>query len=168
MPEVRSWRQGGTGSHSESLDQPTESPDKYESGNPNAAGIVGLAAAIDWILAQGIDSLATRSAGLISQLYQGLMANPRVRVLTPDPSISLNVGVVSFVLDGVDPRVTATLLDSQFDIEVRAGLHCAPLIHRSLGTLETGGTVRASIGPFTESADIEALLTALLMITTAM
>ncbi len=168
VPEVRSLRQGGTGSHSESLDQPTESPDKYESGNPNAAGIVGLAAAIDWIQAQGIDSLAARSVELISQLYQGLTANPRVRVLTPDPTVIPNVGVISFVLDGVDPRITATLLDSHFGIEVRAGLHCAPLIHRSLGTLEAGGTVRVSVGPFTQAADVEALLTALLMITTAM
>lgn len=168
VPEVRSWRQGGTGSQSESLDQPTAAPDKYESGNPNAAGIVGLAAALDWIQSQRIDSLSKRAEDLATVLYQGLMANPRVRIVSPDPARISNVGVISFVLDGVDPRVAATLLDSHFGIEVRAGLHCAPLIHRSLGTLDSGGTIRASVGPFTQDADIDALLAALMMITTAM
>ncbi|MFO1007823.1 MAG: aminotransferase class V-fold PLP-dependent enzyme [Planctomycetaceae bacterium] len=168
VSEVRSWRQGGTGSQSESLDQPTTAPDKYESGNPNAAGIVGLAAALDWIQSQRIDSLSKRAQDLAIVLYLGLMANPRVRIVSPDPARISNVGVISFVLDGVDPRVAATLLDSHFGIEVRAGLHCAPLIHRSLGTLDSGGTIRASVGPFTQDADIDALLAALMMITTAM
>ena len=168
VPEVRSLRQGGTGSQSESLDQPTESPDKYESGNPNAVGLVGLAAAIEWIHAHGVGALAEQASRRVSQLYEGLTSNPSVRVLSPDPSLVPNVGVISFVVDRIDPRITATLLDAHFGIEVRAGLHCAPLVHRSLGTLETGGTVRASVGPFTTEADIDALLTALLMITTAM
>ena len=168
VSEVRSLRQGGTGSQSESLDQPTVAPDKYESGNPNAAGLMGLAAAVEWIQSQGGESLATRSAPCMRMLYDGLIGHPNIRVLTPDPSLVENAGVVSFVLDGIDPRITATLLDSHFGIEVRAGLHCAPLVHRSLGTLDTGGTVRASVGPFTTEADIDALLTALMMITTAM
>lgn len=168
VPEVRSWRQGGTGSQSESLDQPTTAPDKYESGNPNAAGIVGLAAALDWIQSQRIESLSKRARDLATLLYQGLAANPRVRIVSPDPARIANVGVISFVLDGIDPRVAATLLDSHFGIEVRAGLHCAPLIHRSLGTQAGGGTIRASVGPFTQDGDIDALLAALIMITTAM
>ena len=168
VAEVRSFRQGGTGSQSESLEQPTQTPDKYESGNPNAAGLMGLAAAVEWIQGQGVEALAERSARLVQMLYDGLSSNPRVRVLSPNPSQMENAGVMSFVVDGIDPRVTATLLDSHFGIEVRAGLHCAPLVHRSLGTLEAGGTVRASVGPFTTEADVDALLTALLMIATAM
>ena len=168
VAEVRSFRQGGTGSQSESLDQPTQAPDKYESGNPNAAGLMGLAAAVEWIQGQGVEALAARSATRVQLLYAGLTGNPSVRVLTPAPSVVENAGVVSFVVDGMDPRVVATLLDAHFGIEVRAGLHCAPLVHRSLGTLESGGTVRASVGPFTTEADIDALLTALMMITTAM
>jgi len=168
VAEVRSLRQGGTGSQSESLDQPTASPDKYESGNPNAAGLVGLAAAVEWIHAQGVGTLAEQTFQRVGQLYEGLSSNPSVRVLSPAPSLVPNVGVISFVVDGIDPRITATLLDAHFGIEVRAGLHCAPLVHRSLGSLETGGTVRASVGPFTTEADIDALLTALMMITTAM
>ncbi len=168
VAEVRSLRQGGTGSQSESLDQPTMAPDKYEAGNPNAAGLMGLAAAVEWIQGQGVEALATRSAPLVQMLYDGLIGNPSIRVLTPDPARVENAGVVSFVLNGIDPRITATLLDAHFGIEVRAGLHCAPLIHRSLGTLDTGGTVRASVGPFTTEADMDALLTALMMISTAM
>ncbi len=168
VAEVRSLRQGGTGSQSESLDQPTQAPDKYESGNPNAAGLMGLAAAVEWIQSQGVGALASRSAPLVRMLYDGLIGNPSIRVLTPDPALVKNSGVVSFVLEGIDPRITSTLLDAHFGIEVRAGLHCAPLVHRSLETLDTGGTVRASVGPFTAEADIDALLTALMMITTAM
>ncbi len=168
VAEVRSLRQGGTGSQSESLDQPATAPDKYESGNPNAAGIVGLAAGLDWIHSLGINKLEARSTQLVSLLFDGLASNPIVRVVSPSPSLAENAGVISFVVDGIDPRITATLLDAHFGIEVRAGLHCAPLVHRSLGTLESGGTVRASIGPFTTEADIDALLTALMMITTAM
>ncbi len=168
VAEVRSLRQGGTGSQSESLDQPTQSPDKYESGNPNAAGLMGLAAAVEWIQGQGVEALASRAAPLVRMLYDGLIGNPSIRVLTLDPALVENAGVVSFVLEGIDPRITATLLDAHFGIEVRAGLHCAPLIHRSLGTLDTGGTVRASVGPLTTEADIDVLLTALMMITTAM
>ncbi len=167
VPEVRSFRQGGTGSQSESLDQPSDAPDKYESGNPNAAGLVGLAAAVDWIHSQGVDVLAKRTARLVNMLHEGLSSNPSVRVISPSPSRAENAGVISFVVDHLDPRITATLLDAHFGIEVRAGLHCAPLIHRGLGTLETGGTVRASLGPLTTEADIDSLLTALMMISTA-
>ena len=168
VDKVRSLRQGGTGSQSESLDQPTTAPDKYESGNPNAAGLVGLAAAVEWIQGHGVESIAARTRPLTSMLFEGLTAIPRVQVLSPAPSLMMNTGVISFVVDGIDPRITATLLDAHFGIEVRAGLHCAPLVHRSLGTLEIGGTVRASLGPFTIEADVDALLSALVMITTAM
>lgn len=168
VAEIRPFRQGGTGSQSESLDQPTSSPDKYESGNPNAAGLVGLAAAVDWIEAQGVATLKARTQPLLTLLYEGLTANPRVRVLSPDPRQVDNAGVLSFIVEIIDPRITASILDGHFGIEVRAGLHCAPLVHRTLGTADSGGTVRASVGPFTTEADIDALCTALLMITTAM
>lgn len=168
VAEVCPFRQGGTGSQSESLDQPSSSPDKYESGNPNAAGLVGLAAAVEWIESQGVATLKARTQPLLALLYEGLTANPRVRVVSPDPRQADNAGVLSFIVEIIDPRITASILDGHFGIEVRAGLHCAPLVHRTLGTVETGGTVRASVGPFTTEADIDALCTALLMITTAM
>jgi selenocysteine lyase/cysteine desulfurase len=166
-PEVRPLRQGGTGSQSESLDQPASSPDKYESGNPNAVGLVGLAAAVEWIEAQGVPALQARAQPLLALLYEGLTANPRVRVLSPDPRKVDNAGVISFTIETMDPRITASIMDSHFGIEIRSGLHCAPLVHRSLGTADTGGTARASVGPFTTEADVDALCTAVLMITTA-
>ena len=168
VAEVRSFRQGGTGSQSESLDQPTTAPDKYESGNPNAVGLVGLAAAVEWIHELGVETIAAQTSFLVNQLFDGLSAIPKVRVLSPAPSLVKNVGVISFVVDGIDPRITSTLLDAHFGIEVRAGLHCAPLVHRCLGTIETGGTVRVSLGPFSTEEEIDALLTALLMMSMAM
>lgn len=166
--QITPLRQGGTGSQSESLDQPLELPGKYESGNPNAVGIVGLGAAIEWLEKQDITQLQAHHQSLLKLLFAGLAANPRVRVVTPDPERIANAGVVSFVMEGLDSRVIASILDGQFGIEVRAGLHCAPLVHRQLRTADTGGTIRASVGPMTTEADIDALSTALLMISTAM
>lgn len=167
VSEVRATRHGGTGSHSESLDQPSMTPDKYESGNPNAAGLVGLATAVEWIHLTNQETLAENAVHLISQLYEGLVEIPRVRMFSPAPLLVPNSGVLSFHVEGIDPRVTATLLDAHFGIEVRAGLHCAPLVHQSLGTLELGGTVRASIGPFTTANEIDSLLTAIAMLSSS-
>ncbi len=166
--DVRPFRQGGTGTHSESPVQPTESPDRYESGNLNVPGIIGLAAGVDWIAERGLATITARCHTLTQQLYAGLTGLPRVHVVTPDPSRIANAGVVSFTVDGIDPRVVANLLDAHFGIELRAGFHCAPLVHRSLGTTDQGGTLRASLGPFSTEGEIDALLTALAMVTVAM
>jgi selenocysteine lyase/cysteine desulfurase len=66
------------------------------------------------------------------------------------------VGVVSISVAGYDPQELAVMLDSACGIQVRAGLHCAALMHRSLGTIDRGGTVRFSFGPFTTTEDIDA------------
>jgi selenocysteine lyase/cysteine desulfurase len=68
---------------------------------------------------------------------------------------------VSFQLAGYDPQDAATILDESFGIEVRAGLHCAPLIHAAIGSKAGGGTIRASVGPFTSAQDIAALIDAI-------
>jgi selenocysteine lyase/cysteine desulfurase len=71
-----------------------------------------------------------------------------------------SVGVVSCLIDGFDPHEIAAILDAEFGIEARAGLHCAPRIHGALGTRERGGAVRFSVGFATTSADIETTLDA--------
>jgi selenocysteine lyase/cysteine desulfurase len=74
---------------------------------------------------------------------------------------------VSFQVAGYDPQDVASILDESFGIEVRAGLHCAPLIHAAIGTKSSGGTVRASVGPFTTAEDVAALTQAINELTVA-
>jgi len=71
------------------------------------------------------------------------------------------VGLVSVVVDGYDPQEVAAILAGQYGIEVRAGLHCAPLMHRALGTEQLGGTLRISLGPLNTAADVDAVVGAL-------
>jgi cysteine desulfurase / selenocysteine lyase len=162
---VRSFRQGGTGSRSESDRQPETLPDKFESGNHNAPGLVGLEASLAWIEEQGgVPKLRAHEQELTGQLLNRLMEISGVRVHGP-PDPEQRTGVVSVTIDGLDPQDAAAILDENFGIEARAGLHCAPRAHAALGTLESGGTLRLSVGAFTTVEDIAAAVTALAEIT---
>jgi cysteine desulfurase family protein len=163
---LRSLRQGGTGSQSEHDRQPDGLPDKYESGNHNAPGLFGLDAALAWIQERGIESLRSHEQILTSALVDGLSNINKLRVHAL-PNAADRVGVVSISIPSIEPQVLASILDESFHIQTRAGLHCAPGAHRCLGTLESGGTVRMSVGPFTTPADIEAAVGACREIGTA-
>ncbi|MBN1103892.1 MAG: cysteine desulfurase [Deltaproteobacteria bacterium] len=149
--------EGGTGSLSEQADQPRHSPDRYESGTPNLPGIAGLAAGIDFIAETGVDSILKHELGLAATLERELAGLPGVRVFKPD---ARGTGVVSFLVEGLNPGDVGYLLDAGFDIAVRTGLHCAPLAHRSLGTFPEG-TVRVSPGFSTTPDEIEYFLNSL-------
>lgn len=152
-------RQGGTGSESELDMQPNSLPDKYESGNPNVPGILGLGAGARWLAEQGIERLRARTLELTVRLAAGLASIAGVRCIGPADA-TRRVGIVSFTLEGCDPHELAMMLDSGFGIEARAGLHCAPSAHRAAGTLDVGGTVRLSLGPFNDAHDIDAAIEA--------
>lgn len=153
-------RQGGTGTQSEQDLQPADLPDKYESGNHNAPGLVGLESAVSWILDRGVEILRREEQALVGRLLEELSAVQGVRLFGPAHAAA-RVGVVSLAIDGFDPQDVAVILDQNFGIEVRSGLHCAPLAHRAIGSAPLGGTVRLSVGPFSTSADITAATTAL-------
>jgi cysteine desulfurase / selenocysteine lyase len=158
--EIESTRQGGTGSQSEEDYQPERLPDKYESGNHNAPGLVGLEAGLAWLANQDPNKLRQHEMELTSQFLEGLNNISTVQIQGPnDPE--QHVGVVSITVEGYEPQVLASILDENFQIQIRSGLHCAPLAHRMLGTLETGGTARFSFGPFTTKDHIEAAVNAL-------
>ncbi len=148
-------RQGGTGTQSEQPTQPTTMPDRYEAGNHNAPGLVGLEAALAWIEEQTVEALQAHERNLITKLLEGLDGLPGVSVYGP-PADGKRVGVVSFNVEGLPPQEVATILDQNFGIEVRSGFHCAPLVHEDLGTTAQGGTVRMSVGPFTTAEQIDA------------
>jgi len=159
-PSILPMKQGGTGTASELLQQPESFPDRLESGNHNAPGIVGLDAALEWILNQDRAELEKKEHELTDQLMDGLSALPRVDVVLNDARDLERTGVISFTIDGVDPQVICSLLDEHFSIESRAGLHCAPLAHRELGTFDAGGTVRLSLGAMTTAEEIDLTLEA--------
>lgn len=153
-------RQGGTGTRSEEESQPAHLPDRYESGNHNVPGLVGLEAAVAWLAAQRIEQLRQHQQELTAMLLASLADLPNITLYGPESAES-RVGVVSLNVAGYDPQELAGGLDAAYRIQTRAGLHCAPRMHRSLGTLDLGGTLRVSIGPFNTADHIEQLLAAL-------
>lgn len=161
--ELQSIRQGGTGTTSESESQPDTLPEKFESGNHNAPGIFGLAAATKWLQDHGIAKIQSHEEQLTQQLIEGLRDLPHVRVVLGD-SESQRVGLVSIVMDRIEPQTLSSLLDEHFSIETRAGLHCSPRAHQTLGTINSGGTVRFSFGPLNTTEDVDATLEAMAQI----
>jgi cysteine desulfurase/selenocysteine lyase len=151
-------REGGTGSQSESERQPGEWPGGLEAGTLNTVGIAGLGAGLRYIEETGRERLRAHEQRLTDRLLQGLATIPGVRLYGP-PTSAERAAVVSFNLEGWHPQEVAAALDSAFDIQCRAGLHCAPLAHRTLGTFPSG-TVRFSPGPFNTETEIDAAVQA--------
>ncbi|MBI4536790.1 MAG: aminotransferase class V-fold PLP-dependent enzyme [candidate division NC10 bacterium] len=149
---------GGTGSHSEYEEQPDFLPDKYESGTPNGPGIAGLGAGVGFVLSRGIEAIRAHESSLTALLLDGLAAIPGVTVHGPT-ELARRTAVVSFTAGGRSVSEIGLRLDDEYGILCRVGLHCAPLMHRTLGTYPEG-TVRVAPGVFTSQADIRAALVA--------
>jgi len=150
--EIAPLKQGGTGSASESMFQPRMLPDMLESGTLNLPGIAGLHAGLRVAMARR-DETHARCIALCAMLREELMNLPGVRVYT-----QRGASLVSFNLPGIGSQAAADLLDRQ-NMAVRGGLHCAPGVHRFLGTLE-GGAVRMSPGLYTTRENILAFVRA--------
>lgn len=149
---LRPTVEGGTGTSSTSEEQPLTMPDGFEAGTHNLPGIAGLKAGVEFILERGIAAIRRHEQSLIMEAEQLLRRIPGVTIYGPkDPG--LRASVLSFNLAGIDASLLAAQLDHDFDIAVRAGLHCAPQAHRTLGTLPEG-TLRISPGWFTTREEI--------------
>lgn len=153
--QIDDYRLGGTGTQSEKEEQPETLPDRFESGNHNAPGLLGLGAALEWLRTTGIETVARHERELTGRLLEGLAGIPEVKVHGPAAEAP-RTGVVSVTVDGYEPQTLAALLDEHFGVQTRAGFHCAPRIHAALGTAATGGTLRFSIGPFNTTDDVDA------------
>jgi selenocysteine lyase/cysteine desulfurase len=129
-------------------------PDKFEAGNLNVPGIAGLGAGVAWLAERGIENLRGAAVQRTARLIDGLSQIKGLRLYGARPAES-RVAVVSIALTGYDPQELATTLDGSFRVQARAGLHCAPLMHRALGTMASGGTLRFSPGPLTTNEEIE-------------
>ena len=136
---------GGTGSMSRLQDMPPDLPDRLEPGTHNMPGIAGLLEGIRFVRRQGVESIAARERQVALRAARGLESLPGVRVLW-DGDFRNQTGVVSFVTEGRDCEAVGEAL-ARRGIALRAGLHCAPLAHRTAGTLDTG-TLRLSASFF--------------------
>ena len=154
--ELNPLREGGTGSSSDSLLQPRELPERYESGTVNLPGIAGLGAGCEYVR-NNLSQIMMHERELTQALYEGLAAMPEITLYSPK-SEAARAGIVCFNAGDLSSSQAADAL-ARREIAVRGGLHCAPLAHRWLGTLDRGA-VRASVGWANTFDEVEAFLRA--------
>jgi selenocysteine lyase/cysteine desulfurase len=146
--------EGGTGSRSESVEQPDFRPDRYEAGTLNLHGIAGTRGALAGQDSRGL--LGSEKQLLSAQLIRGLSELREVTVHSPQDGTAL---CVSFSVAGCHPEEVALRLEREFGILGRPGLHCAPAAHQHLGTMPQG-SMRLSPGWGNTAEDIEAAIRA--------
>jgi cysteine desulfurase family protein len=160
--ELKTFKEGGTGSMAASPYQPDDAPDRFEAGTLNIFGIAGLHAAAQFLLEAGVENVRSHEVLLMKGLLTSLQEIKNMTIYGP-MSASARLGLVSFNLQDQSPYEVARKLDESFGIKVRAGLHCAPQAHRMIGTVERGA-VRVSLGYFTTAQELDALVSALQII----
>ena len=150
---------GGTGSASDSEYLPDYLPDRFESGTPNLPGIYGLAASMEFLMAEGLEKLHTHEMALCKRFMDGVKAIPGVNICGPQ-GLENRVGVISLDFVGQDNAEVAYRLEMDHGILTRCGLHCAPSAHKSLDTFPRG-TVRFSLGFASTEEDVDTALAAI-------
>ena len=153
---VRTLLEGGTGSLSMQQEMPDFLPDRLEAGTHNIAGIAGLLEGLRFLRRERVEAVAAREEGLIRRMGEGLSQLPGVEVFRAPAGSKAQAGVLSFRVEGRDCEELGEELGRR-GIALRAGLHCAPLAHRTAGTLETG-TLRASVSAFTTPREVQEFL----------
>jgi selenocysteine lyase/cysteine desulfurase len=151
-------REGGTGSASERDVQPDDLPDCYEAGSHNMPGIVGLSEGVHYVLQRGASALRAHESRLIRlflEAWRPEAAPPGLRLLGPLDARD-RTGVFAVTHAEIPTLLFAEMLEQQHGILTRAGLHCAPLAHRTFGTAPPAGdgAVRFSLGPFVNEDDV--------------
>lgn len=144
---------GGTGVRSAVPYHLEEYPYRLEAGTLNLAGIAGLSAGLTWIEERGLGSIYQHEMGLLEKLQSGLSEVAGVTIWGTT-RLTERVATLSVTVEGYDAEDVGTILDVDYGIQTRTGLHCAPLIHEHHGTVPRG-TVRFSCGPFTTDEHIE-------------
>jgi len=151
--------EGGTGSLSSSIIQPDFLPDKFESGTLNGPGVAGLLEGINFINTQGIDSIKQHEEYLCKNFINGLLNINSLQVYGFMESFK-RTAAISVNSTKIDNSELGFILDTQYGITTRTGLHCAPLAHETIGTYPTGA-IRFGIGPFNDIKDINYTLSSL-------
>ena len=156
--ELKPLKVGGTGIKSEVLVQPPGMPIFYEAGTPNVPGIVSMNTGIGFVLEKGVAHIREHKANMVRRIISELAEFPEVKVYTTEKNNSM--ANFCFNIGGMAPEEVGYFLDSSFDIVVRTGLHCAPLLLKPLGVYPWG-TVRASPSYFTTDDEIDLFLVAI-------
>lgn len=150
------WQGGGDMIRTVSFERTTyaEAPQRFEAGTPNIAGVVGLAAAIDYVLDIGLDCIAAHESALLDYGTKALQSLDGVRLIG---TAAEKAGILSFVVDGIHPHDLGTILDTE-GVAIRAGHHCAMPVMTRFGI---PGTARASLALYNNRDDIDALVKAI-------
>lgn len=158
---IRHTRAGGTGVRSAYPFHLEEYPFRMEYGTPNMVGIASLVAAQDWIDEKGgVEAIHNYEMQLTQQLVDGFRKIDGVIVYCCD-SLENHIATVTMNVEGIEAGDVGIMLDVDHDIAVRTGLHCAPLVHEQLGTVEIHGGVRFGIGPFNTTEHISRAIEAI-------
>jgi cysteine desulfurase/selenocysteine lyase len=150
------WQGGGDMIRTVSFEGSTwaEPPQRFEAGTPNIAGVIGLAAAIDYVQGVGLEEIADHEQALLTRATLGVQELPGVKLIG---TAAEKAGILSFVVDGIHPHDLGTILDSE-GVAIRAGHHCAmPLMNR----FGVPGTARASFALYNSMQDVDALVAAI-------
>ncbi|MDD4847375.1 MAG: aminotransferase class V-fold PLP-dependent enzyme, partial [Bacteroidales bacterium] len=150
---IRTTKFGGTGVRSAVRTHLDEFPYRLECGTINIMGVSGLYAGQKWIQKVGFDNIHAHEMKLWKMLVDGLKNIQGVKVYCCDDPSRHNA-TVSFNIEGWDPGDVGTMLDVDWSIACRTGLHCAPLVHDFLGTMDKHGSIRFSVGYFNTEDDI--------------
>lgn len=157
--EIRHTRAGGTGVRSAVRTHLDEYPYRLEYGTMNVLGVAGLHAGLSWIEKKGLDTIHAHEMRLTTLLRDGLKDTEGV-TLYCQKDLTNHISIFPFNVDGLEAINTSTMLDVDYNIASRSGLHCAPLVHEQLGTDKIHGAVRFGIGPFNTEEDIQTAITA--------
>jgi len=151
--EMDPVKRGGTGSRSEWEEQPMFFPDRCESGTPNTVGLAGLRAGVEFVLQQGVEAIRVQEVSLTRRLVAGLLEIPGVTVYGGGDA-ETQVATVSFNIGGMASSEVGLMLDEEYGIMSRVGLHCAPAAHRTIGTFPVG-TVRFGLSYFNTVEEVD-------------
>lgn len=157
--DIRTTRFGGTGVDSESLEHTQTYPHRLETGTLNFLGIIGLGEGLKYVEEAGIDATIEKEIDLAQRLAQGLSEIPAVKIHGPS-TWENRLAVIMTSIPNMIPEDVGAILDGDYSIAVRTGLHCAPLAHEGLRTYPKGG-IRFSIGPFNTDEDVDAAIAAM-------
>jgi selenocysteine lyase/cysteine desulfurase len=157
--EIRHTRAGGTGVRSAVRTHLEEYPWRMEYGTGNVLGIAGLNAGVKWVLDKGLSTIHEHEMHLATMLRDGLAAIPDVTLYCQD-DLTNHIAVLTFNIDGMEASNVGTMIDVDYNIACRTGLHCSPLVHEQLGTVKIHGSVRFGIGPFNTEEHIQAAIEA--------
>ena len=156
--EIRPWKVGGSGLQSFSREQPREYPTRLEAGTLNAHGLAGLAAALEFIGETGLEKIHEREISLTRRFYNGVKDIPGVKIYG-DHSVDMRSPIVALNIGTCDSGAVSDELALNYGIATRPGAHCAPLLHRALGTAEQG-VVRFSFSYFNTEDEVDRAIAA--------